>query len=111
MRNKLILNWLNLLVHFGSEQETKKVKMAKHVIKVESVPEEQIDITSAEVVPDASNEIEDPDATEYSSSFADTISDAENGSEGNGDEVQSELFGENGMACPQDPFGPDVPTR
>ncbi|XP_024636458.2 uncharacterized protein [Medicago truncatula] len=85
--------------------------MAKHVIKLESVPEEQIDITSAEVVPDASNEIEDPDATEYSSSFADTISDAENGSEGNGDEVQSELFGENGMACPQDPFGPDVPTR
>jgi hypothetical protein len=99
--------------------------MAKHVIKVESVHEEQIGATSAEVIEntqvdvvgwknkdvDASNEIEDPDATKYSSSFADTTSDAENGSEQNDDEVQSKLFGENGVACPRDPFGPDVPTR
>jgi len=99
--------------------------MAKHVIKAESIHEEQIGIKSAEVVEntkidvvgwtnmdvDASNEIEDPDATEYSSLFASTISDAENGSEGNDDEVQPELFGENGVACPLHPFGPDVQTR
>jgi len=99
--------------------------MANHLIKAESVAEEQIGFTSAEVVEntevdvvgwtnkdvDASNEIEDPDATEYSSSFADTDSDAENSSGWSDPEVESKLFTENGVACPLDPFGPDVQTR
>lgn len=53
----------------------------------------------------ASNKNEDPDATEYSSSFADTTSDAENSSRLSDGEVESEFFGDNGLSCNFDNFG------
>ncbi|PRQ20078.1 hypothetical protein RchiOBHm_Chr7g0224241 [Rosa chinensis] len=46
-------------------------------------------------------ETEDPDATEYSSSFADTVSDTENFSEG---EVESQSFPQNGLTSAFDAF-------
>lgn len=46
----------------------------------------------------ASNKIEDPDATDYSSSFADTTSDVENGSRLSDAEVESEFLGAEGLA-------------
>ncbi|MCI51938.1 hypothetical protein A2U01_0073182 [Trifolium medium] len=58
---------------------------------------------------------EDRDATENSSSFADTNSDdAENSSRSSDSEVESVLFDENAVACPSDPYdpsGPDVRKR
>lgn len=47
----------------------------------------------------ASNKIEDPDATDYSSSFADTMSDVENGSRLSDAEVESEFLGDEGLAA------------
>jgi len=44
----------------------------------------------------ASNKSEDPDATDYSSSFADTGSGAENGSKFSDAEVESEFLGDSG---------------
>ncbi|KAL2663821.1 hypothetical protein AAZX31_02G131900 [Glycine max] len=46
----------------------------------------------------ASNKVEDPDATDYSSSFSGTTSDAENGSRLSDAEVESEFLGDNGLA-------------
>ncbi|KAL2344881.1 hypothetical protein Fmac_006166 [Flemingia macrophylla] len=83
----------------------------KPIIKVEPFLEEQI-TTTTKVFEDtevdivnwtnkgdfASNKNEDPDATDYSSSFADTTSDAENGSRLSDAEVESEFLGDNGLA-------------
>ncbi|BAT75044.1 hypothetical protein VIGAN_01284200 [Vigna angularis var. angularis] len=80
----------------------------KPIIKVEPFLDEQINTTK--VLEDtevdivswankgdfASNKIEDPDATDYSSSFADTTSDAENGSRLSDAEVESEFLGDSG---------------
>lgn len=99
--------------------------MANPVVKVESVLDEQIGSTSSKVFEDTDVDIvswtnkgdvgstknEDPDATEYSSSFADTDSDAENSSRSSDAEVDSEFFGENGVASPHDTFGPEFRTR
>lgn len=99
--------------------------MANPVVKVESVLDEQIGTTSSKVFEDTEVDIvswtnkgdvgstknEDPDATEYSSSFADTDSDAENSSRSSDAEVDSEFFGENGAASPHDTFGPEFRTR
>ncbi|RYQ90018.1 hypothetical protein Ahy_B09g096341 isoform G [Arachis hypogaea] len=88
----------------------------KPIIKVEPVLDEQIN--SSKVIEDAdidivswtnkgdlaSNKNEDPDATEYSSSFADTTSDAENGSRLSDAEVESEFLGDSGLACNFDAF-------
>ncbi|XP_014507566.1 uncharacterized protein LOC106767234 isoform X2 [Vigna radiata var. radiata] len=80
----------------------------KPIIKVEPFLDEQINTTK--VLEDtevdivswankgdfASNKIEDSDATDYSSSFADTMSDAENGSRLSDAEVESEFLGDSG---------------
>ncbi|XP_027346734.1 uncharacterized protein LOC113858336 [Abrus precatorius] len=82
----------------------------KPIIKVEPFIDEQIDTTKVfeDMEVDivswtnkgdfASNKNEDPDATEYSSSFADTTSDAENCSILSDAEVESEFLGDNGLA-------------
>lgn len=54
---------------------------------------------------------EDPDATENSSSFADTTSGNENTSELSDAEVESQLFGGRGLAPPFDGFGSVFPIR
>ncbi|XP_004505155.1 uncharacterized protein [Cicer arietinum] len=101
--------------------------MANSVVKVEPVVDEPISTTSAKGFEDtevdivswtnkvdtAANKNEDPDATEYSSSFADTSSDAENSSRLSDVEVESKLLGKNGLPCPFDAFGigPEFRTR
>ncbi|EYU36689.1 hypothetical protein MIMGU_mgv1a006787mg [Erythranthe guttata] len=54
---------------------------------------------------------EDPDATENSSSFADTISGNENTSGLSDAEVESQFFGGSGVAPPFDGFGSIFPIR
>ncbi|RDY06615.1 hypothetical protein CR513_09373, partial [Mucuna pruriens] len=93
----------------------------KPMIKVEPFLDEQINITKdledteVDIVSwatkgdFASNKNEDPDATDYSSSFADTTSDAENGSVLSDAEVESEFLGDNGLADTFD--GSAFPTR
>ncbi|XP_061373460.1 uncharacterized protein LOC133315804 [Gastrolobium bilobum] len=88
----------------------------KAIIKVEPFLDEQtnttkvledtdVDIVSWTNKGDfASNKNEDPDETEYSSSFADTTSDAENCPRVSDAEVESELLGDNGLACTFDAF-------
>lgn len=49
---------------------------------------------------------EDPDATEYSSSFADTTSDIENFSGLSEGEVESQFFGDNSLASPFETLSP-----
>ncbi|KAJ1396482.1 hypothetical protein SESBI_32585 [Sesbania bispinosa] len=89
----------------------------KPIVKVEPFQDEQINTTKVFEDTDvdivswtnkgdlASNKNEDPDATEYSSSFADTTSDAENCSRLSDAEVESEYFGDNGLACGFDTLG------
>ncbi|MED6158072.1 hypothetical protein PIB30_029266 [Stylosanthes scabra] len=88
----------------------------KPIIKVEPVLDEQIN--TPKVIEDAdidivswtnkgdlaSNKNEDPDATEYSSSFGDTTSGTENGSRVSDAEVESEFLGDSGLACNFDAF-------
>lgn len=86
----------------------------KSIIKEEPFVDEQIQTTKVfedmEVdivnwtnkVEFASNKNEDPDATEYSSSFADTTSDTENCSRLSDAEVESEY---NGSSCTSGAFG------
>jgi hypothetical protein len=99
--------------------------MANPVVKAEFLVEEQFGTTSAKLFEDTEVDIvswtnkgdvgstknEDPDATEYSSSFADTNSDAENSSRSSDAEVESEFVGENNVACPFDTFGSDFRMR
>lgn len=56
-------------------------------------------------------ETEDPDATEYSSSFADTMSDTENFSGFSEGEVQSQFFADNGLASAFDAFSSSFQMR
>ncbi|KAL6294018.1 hypothetical protein ACE6H2_002160 [Prunus campanulata] len=56
-------------------------------------------------------ETEDPDATEYSSSFADTTSDTENFSGFSEGEVQSQFFADNGLASAFDAFSSSFQMR
>lgn len=95
----------------------------KPVVKLEPFIDEQIN--PAKVLEDvevdivnwtnkgdfASNKNEDPDATEYSSSFADTTSDPETSSRLSEAEVESEFLGDNGLACTFDAFGSAFPMR
>lgn len=95
----------------------------KPVVKVEPFLDEQI--STVKVLEDvevdivswtnkgdfASNKNEDPDATEYSSSFADTTSDPETSSRLSEAEVESEFLGDNGLACTFDAFGSPFPMR
>ncbi|KAK7319808.1 hypothetical protein RJT34_04535 [Clitoria ternatea] len=86
----------------------------KPTIKVEPFLDEQINTkkafedTEVDIVSwtnkgdFASNKNEDPDATDYSSSFADTTSDAENCSRLSDAEVESEFLSDNGLECPFD---------
>ncbi|KAK2380485.1 hypothetical protein P8452_36716 [Trifolium repens] len=99
--------------------------MANPVVKAEFLVEEQFGTTSAKLFEDTEVDIvswtnkgdigstknEDPDATEYSSSFADTNSDAENSSRSSDAEVESEFVGENNVAFPFDTFGSDFRMR
>ncbi|XP_014633628.1 uncharacterized protein [Glycine max] len=92
----------------------------KPIIKVEPLDEP---INSTKVVEDTEvdimswtnkgdfgpNKVEDPDATDYSSSFADTTSDAENGYRLSDAEVESEFLGDNGLANTSD--GSAFPMR
>jgi hypothetical protein len=98
--------------------------MTNPVVKAEFLVEEQIG-TSAKLFEDTEVDIvswtnkgdvgstknEDPDATEYSSSFADTNSDGENSSRSSDAEVESEFVGENNVAFPFDTFGSDFRMR
>ncbi|CAJ1939336.1 unnamed protein product [Sphenostylis stenocarpa] len=93
----------------------------KPVIKVEPFLDDQIN--STKVFEDTevdivswinkgdfvSNKIEDPDATDYSSSFADTTSDTENGSRLGDAEVVSEFLGDSGLTDAYD--GSAFPMR
>lgn len=54
---------------------------------------------------------EDPDATEYSSSFADTTSDIENLSGLSEGEVESQFFGDNSLASPFEALSSSFPMR
>ena len=95
----------------------------KPIIKMEPVLDEQINTpkvfedTEVDIVnwtnkgDFASNKNEDPDVTEYSSSFADTTSGAENGSRLSDAEVESEFLGDNGLACNIDAFGSTFQMR
>lgn len=56
-------------------------------------------------------EVEDTDATEYSSSFADTISGNENCSGLSDAEVESQFYGDNGFASAFDDFNTMFPMR
>jgi hypothetical protein len=99
--------------------------MTNPVVKAEFLVEEQFGTTSAKLFEDTEVDIvswtnkgdigstknEDPDATEYSSSFADTNSDAENSSRSSDAEVESEFVGENNVAFPFDTFGSDFRMR
>uniref|UniRef100_A0A2P2JAL7 Uncharacterized protein LOC105628261 n=1 Tax=Rhizophora mucronata TaxID=61149 RepID=A0A2P2JAL7_RHIMU len=58
-----------------------------------------------------SAQAEDPDATEYSSSFADTTSDTEKYSERSDVEVESQFFGDSELASPYDELGSLFGTR
>ncbi|KAE9597234.1 hypothetical protein Lal_00007914 [Lupinus albus] len=83
----------------------------KSIVKVEPFLEEQIN--TAKVFEDmevdivswtnkgdlAANKNEDPDATDYSSSFANTTSDTENCSRLSDTEVESEFIADNGSSC------------
>ncbi|KAE9613576.1 hypothetical protein Lal_00016372 [Lupinus albus] len=89
----------------------------KSIVKVEPFLDEQIntskvfedmevDIVSWTNKGDlAVNKNEDPDATENSSSFADTTSDTENCYRLSDAEVESEFIGDNGSSCPSGAFG------
>ncbi|KAF7805310.1 uncharacterized protein G2W53_037471 [Senna tora] len=95
----------------------------KPVVKVEPFLDEQI--STAKVLEDveidivswtnkgdfSANKNEDPDATEYSSSFADTTSDPETTSRLSEAEAESEFLGDNGLACTFDAFGSAFPMR
>ncbi|XP_058750590.1 uncharacterized protein LOC131623603 [Vicia villosa] len=100
------------------------------VIKVESVADEKIDTSSAKDFEDVevdimslTNKVDvgssktedpdatDPDATEYSSSFSDTNSDGENSSRPSDAEMDSDFFGENGVAGPRDTARPGLRPR
>ncbi|KAI9081885.1 hypothetical protein K1719_036147 [Acacia pycnantha] len=95
----------------------------KPVVKVEAfldetmksaeVPEDmEVDIVSwTNKVDFASNKNDDPDATEYSSSFADSISDPETSSRLSDAEVESELLADSGLSCAFDAFGSAFPMR
>ncbi|XP_054811387.1 uncharacterized protein LOC129312730 [Prosopis cineraria] len=82
-------------------------------IKSAKVPEEmEVDIVSwTNKVDFASNKNDDPDATEHSSSFADTTSDPETSSRLSEAEVESELLGDSGLTCAFDAFGSCFPMR
>lgn len=56
-------------------------------------------------------EVEDPDATEYSSSFADTASDPEKCSGLSEAEMESQFFGDSDLASPYDAFDSIFQTR
>ncbi|CAL0312097.1 unnamed protein product [Lupinus luteus] len=89
----------------------------KSIVKVEPFLDEQIN--TAKVFEDievdivswtnkgdlAVNKNEDPDATENSSSFADTASDTENCYRLSDAEVESEFIGDNGSSCTTGSFG------
>ncbi|KAK7362703.1 hypothetical protein VNO77_04823 [Canavalia gladiata] len=94
----------------------------KPIVKVEPFLDEQIsttkgfedlevDIVSWTNKGDISSKNEDPDATEYSSSFADTTSDAENCSRLSDAEVESEFLGDNGLVGTFDASGSAFPMR
>ncbi|XP_028780104.1 uncharacterized protein LOC114736446 isoform X2 [Neltuma alba] len=82
-------------------------------IKSTKVPEDmEVDVVSwTNKVDFASNKNNDPDATEYSSSFADTMSDPETSSRLSEAEVESELLGDRGLSCAFDAFGSAFPMR
>lgn len=68
-------------------------------------------ITCTNVNETRSAEAEDPDATEYSSSFTDTISDTERCSGLSEAEVESQFFGDSDLASPYDAFSSIFQTR
>ncbi|KAJ7947452.1 Elongation factor [Quillaja saponaria] len=74
--------------------------------KAPNIPEHMhVDITSCTNKGEkASTKAEDPDATEYSSSFADTTSDTETCSRFSEAEVESEFLGDSSLTCTFDAF-------
>ncbi|KAI4324365.1 hypothetical protein L6164_023911 [Bauhinia variegata] len=114
----------NVALNISAVKENMEEKGLSHmtpseipVVKVEPFLDEQIN--TAKVLEDvdvdimswtnkgdfASNKNEDPDATECSSSFADTTSDTDTCSRLSEAEVESDFFGENGLPCTFDAFG------
>lgn len=95
----------------------------KPIVKVEAFLDEPIksvkdpedmdvDIVSwTNKVDFAPNKNDDPDATEYSSSFADSMSDPETSSRLSEAEVESELFDDSGFSCAFDSFRSAFPMR
>ena len=95
----------------------------KPIVKAEPILDEQIntprvledmevDIVSWTNKGDfSSNQNEDPDATEYSSSFTNTTSDTEMCSRLSEAEVESEFLGDNGLPCSFDALGSAIRTR
>ncbi|XP_050212760.1 uncharacterized protein LOC126664423 isoform X2 [Mercurialis annua] len=72
----------------------------------------EVDIIASKNINDIkSAEAEDPDATEYSSSFADTLSDTEKFSGLSENEVESQFFGDSDLASPYDAFNSTFQTR
>ncbi|KAB1213210.1 hypothetical protein CJ030_MR5G022387 [Morella rubra] len=81
--------------------------------KAPKCPEDlDVDITGCTVRSDIRlPKSEDPDATEYSSSFADTLSNTENCSGLSEGEVESQFFGDNSLAPPFDAFSGAIQVR
>ncbi|KAG7996481.1 hypothetical protein I3843_01G162000 [Carya illinoinensis] len=72
----------------------------------------EVDIIGSTIKSDMRlSKCEDPDATEYSSSFADTTSDIENLSGLSEGEVESQFFGDNSLASPFEALSSSFPMR
>lgn len=72
----------------------------------------EVDITTYKNISEnKSAEPEDPDATEYSSSFANTLSDTEKFSGRSETEVESQFFDDSDLASPYDAFSSIFQTR
>ena len=81
--------------------------------KATKFPEDlEVDIVGSTIKSDIGlTKSEDPDATDYSSSFADSASDIENCSGLSEGEVESQFFGDNGLGSSFDTFGNTLQLR
>ncbi|KAK7822898.1 hypothetical protein CFP56_036012 [Quercus suber] len=81
--------------------------------KATKFPEDlEVDIVGSTIKSDIGlTKSEDPDATDYSSSFADSASDIENCSGLSEGEVESQFFGDNGLGPSFDTFGNTLQLR
>ncbi|CAI9770922.1 unnamed protein product [Fraxinus pennsylvanica] len=102
-----------LCLHFPQEANHRMGNMSKEKIE-DPKSTENVSVDVIEYARDKEKEVvakEDPDATEYSSSFADTTSGNGNSSELSGAEVESQFFGDNDVMPPYDAFNGIFPMR